>query len=572
MPAAAHHADPLLKKNAELTARLKVSEHSIDQLREQLADLATLQGAYKQLQSEHSRTIERKVLLEEEVRFLKAQLYGRSSEKSSTAVSPDQRMLFNEAEVLVAIAAADEAHANRTTPIEAHERKHSGGRKAIPEHFPRQVIVHDVPDEERYCGEGHERQERRRIGEEISEQYHFEPPKLWVEQHVRIKRACQQCHEGVKVAPVPPMLLPKSMAGASILAQVVTGKFVDGLPLYRQSRQFERLGLSLGTGTLAQWVNTIGGEKVVPLINLLHEEQLRESLILCDESTLQVLKSDKSPTSDHYMVVRAAGPPGRRIILFNYIPSRTLAAMKELFIGPDGPYQGRLLTDGLEIYDLLSEQMNLLHFTCNAHCRRYYTDAMKVSELPSGRSLARVAVEDYYAKLYAVERRIKALREERERAGGELSLQEVLSIRQQHSAPLMKAFKNWVDDLLPGIPPQSALGKALSYTINRFEKLSRFVDYPDVAMDTNYVEQQIRPFAVARKAFLFADTQAGARASANLYSLVSSAKANGVEPYAYLRYVFEQLPRATTVEQFEALLPWNVKAVLKERQRKASEL
>ena len=211
-------------------------------------------------------------------------------------------------------------------------------------------------------------------------------------------------------------------------------------------QQLKRQEVGLSPGVAGTWVNAVG-EAVLPLINLMHEELLAQPFLQMDETYLQVVRSEKAPASDHYMVVRAAGPPGRRIILFNYEPSRTVAALQNLLIGPQGPYTGKLLTDGLELYDTVAEALKLVHFGCLQHCRTYYHKAAKVTELPSGKNLARVAIDDYIGKVYAVERHIKELREEREKSGTTLPLETVLKIRQERSAPLMAAFKDWVEKL-----------------------------------------------------------------------------------------------------------------------------
>lgn len=564
MPAPLRHTH-ILDKNAELTARLKVSEESLRQVRQ----------AHEQLQAEHRQALERKMLLEEEVRFLKAQLYGRSSEKlPSQSVSPDQKMLFNEAEVLAAIAAAEAAEEERTTTVAAHERKarpHSGGREAIPSHLPRQDILHDLPTHEKWCTHEHEGVcwARERIGEETSERYHYEPPKVWVERHVYPKYACEHCHAGVKVAAAVKSILPKSNASPSLLAHLVTSKFDDGLPLYRICRQMERQDVLLSPGTVGTWVNTLGGEIVVPLINLMNDELLAHPLIQMDETYLQVLRSEKSPSSEHYMVVRCAGPPGRRIILFDYIPSRTAEVLKSLLVGADGPYRGKLLTDGLELYDIVAAQLRLEHFGCLQHCRTYYHKALKVTELPSGRALAGVAMREYLGPVFKIEQDIKDLRKQRERDGAVLTVEEVLKLRQEKSAPILTAFKRWVDDLLPGTPPQSALGKALAYTTHQWPKLVRHLEHAEVPIHNNDTENRIRPFAQGRRVWLFCHNPLGARASANLFSLVSTARANGLDPHAYLNLLFEQLPAADTLEAIEALLPWNVRAALPAARRAA---
>jgi transposase len=563
----------LLNKNTELAVRLQLSEEQNRLLREETQRLKQIEQAYERLKSEHQQTVERKVLLEEEVRWLKAQYYGRSTQQTDAAEeNSDQKMLFNEAEVLAAIEAAEEAHRERTTKVEAHERKHSpdSGRKAIPEHFPRIVIEHDLPAEQKMCTKCAVPHPLTHIGEETRECYRFEPPKISVEQHIRLTYVCEERHEAPITAPAPPVILPKSMASASLLAHVIKSKFDLGLPLYRVSQDLTRYRMDVGPGTLGTWVNTIGGEKVVPLINLMGEALLAESFIHIDETPLQVLRSDKAVGSDHYIVARAAGPPGRRIILYDYIASRTTAALKQLLVGPDGPYQGKLISDGLERYDEIAAQLNLLHFGCLTHCRTMFFKARKVSQLPSGRTLANAAMQDYIRPVYQVEGQIKALREQYQQRGETLPLETVRALRQEKSKPILEKFKAWVDELLPGTPPNSALGKALGYTSRQWPKLVRHLEHPEIPIDNNYIERQIKHYATGRKAWLFSYDAAGAQASANLFSLVMTCRANEVEPYAYLNYLFEHLPAATTVEQFEVLLPWNVKAVLDE-QKKTSQ-
>ncbi|MGH8195957.1 MAG: IS66 family transposase [Woeseiaceae bacterium] len=561
MLASSDRSQKLLDQNAELAARLKLLDRVAA---ERLEQLERERVASRKLKEELGRLTERAALLEEEVRWLKEQFFGRSSQQDAAVTNPDQGLLFNEAEVLAAIAAADAAHAARTKPIAAHERRHTGGRKAIPEHFPRIEIEHDLPEHEKLCTQCSVPHALTRIGEETRECYRYEPPKVSVERHVRPTYVCEERHEAPITAPAPPVILPKSMASPSLLAYLVTAKFVDGLPLYRVARQLERLGMELSPGTAGSWVNTVGGEKIVPLINLLNDALLAAPFIQIDETHLQVLRSDKAVGADHYIVVRAAGPPGRRIILYDYLPSRTTEGLKALLMGADGPYRGKLLTDGLERYDDIAAALKLEHFGCLQHCRAYYYKARKVSQLPGSRSLANVAIEDYIGKVYAVEKQIKALREAHECRGEALPLSTVLAWRQEKTKPVMEQFKAWVEKLQPATPPKSALGQAFSYTLNQWSKLERFLEHPEMPADNNYTEQQIKQFVIGRKAWLFAHDKVGAQASANLYSLTMTARANDIEPFAYLNNLFERLPAATTVEEVEALLPWNVKPGLQQ--------
>jgi transposase len=320
------------------------------------------------------------------------------------------------------------------------------------------------------------------IGAESTERYHFVPPRLEVWVQKRLKRACPCCHQGVKIAALPPHILPKSMATPSLLAHITVANFVDGLPLTRQSKQFERSKVSLGAGTMGLWVNTIGAQRLPPLMSLMHEAILAEPVLHCDETPLHVLKSEKPVASDHYMMVRAAGPPGRRIVLFNYEPNRNVAALKRLLTGPEGTYRGKLVADGLGLYESI-EADPAFAFTlcgCLAHARRGFDRALKVSASPSDHDLARVAIKDYIGKVYTFEREIANRREARERSGGTWSHEETHALRQQHAAPVMSAFRAWLDSHALSAPPTGALGKAIGYCLNQWTKLTRFLEHPEV--------------------------------------------------------------------------------------------
>jgi transposase len=486
---------------------------------------------------------ERVKLLEEENRWLKAQLFGRSSEKTPPEeLNPDQRWLFNEAEALAK--AAEGATASVTIP--AHERR-KRGRKKLPAELPRVEVVHDLPESEKVCAT--DGTALVRIGEEISEQLDFKPAQVRVIRNIRPKYACPGCRQGVHIAPVPLQLLPKSLATPALLAHITTAKFVDGLPLYRQEAQFHRLGVTLGRATMAGWMIQLGALHVVPIVNLLNEQLLEQPLIHFDETRLQVLKSDKAPTADHWMWVRAAGAPGGRIILFDYDPSRGGAVPLRLLQG----YHGILLTDGYEPYETVAQALGLVHAGCLAHARRRFEEARKASEHPA-ESHARIAL-DFIRELYLIER---PLWDKEQPAGPK----ERVQVRAERSAPIIKNFHAWLEALAPQVLPQSLLGKAVHYTLGQWPKLTVFLNHGEVPLDNNRLENSIRPFVLGRKGWLFSDTVPGARASANLYSLVETAKANNVEPHAYLSLLFAQLPHAKTVEDFERLLPWNVKAAL----------
>lgn len=485
-------------------------------------------------------------LLEEENRWLKAQLFARSSEKTPVEErSPDQAWLFNEAEALAK--ASESAPVSVTIP--AHERG-KGGRKKLSATLPRVDVIHDIAADQKLCAT--DGTPLTRIGEEISEQLDYKPAQVRVIRNIRPKYACPCCKTGVVIAPVPPQLLPKSLATPALLAQITTAKFVDGVPLYRQEPQFSRIGVPLGRATLAGWMIKLGGLHVVPIINLLHELMLTDSLIHCDETRLQVLKSDKAPTADHWIWVRASGPPGRRIILFDYDASRAGAVPKRLL----DDYRGILLTDGYEAYAAVARELNLVHAGCFAHARRKFDEARKAqSQQNAVDSHARIAL-DFIRQLYGVERALWD-------ADQPITPEHRLRVRMQLSVPVMARFHAWLEALAPQVLPQSLLGKAIHYTLGQWPKLTRFLSHGEVPLDNNRCENAIRPFVVGRKSWLFSDTVKGATASANLYSIVETAKANAVEPHAYLSTLFERLPYAKTVEDFEALLPWNANALVR---------
>jgi transposase len=477
----------------------------------------------------------RVVLLEEENRWLKAQLFGRSSEKTPPQErNPDQGWLFNEI-----IACLEKTAVSVMIP--AHERG-KRGRRRLSAHLPRTEVLHDLSDAEKVCPLDGSALER--IGEETSEQLEIVPAQARVIRHIRPKYVCPGCRSGVRIAPVPTAIFPKSLATPSLLAHICTGKFVDGTPLYRQEPQFERLGIPLGRATMSIWMIRLGASLIVPLINLMNELLLSEPVVHCDETRLQVLKSDKAPTADHWIWVRAAGPPGRRLVLFDYDPSRGGAVPVRLL----DSFRGVLVTDGYVAYDDAAEALGLTHAGCMVHARRYFDEARK-----TGSETARIAL-DFIGKLSLIERTLwDEVRS--------VTAEQRIEIRQQRSRPIMQELHTWLETLAPKVLPESRLGKAVHYTLGQWRKLSVFLTHGDVPMHNNRCENAIRPFVVGRKGWLFSDTVKGAIASANLYSLIETAKANDVEPFAYLSWLFERLPHLKSVEDFEAVLPWNAPAL-----------
>ncbi len=311
---------------------------------------------------------ERNRLLEEENRWLKAQLFGRSSEKTPIEDrNPDQGWLFNEIEVLAATA----TDTPETITIPAYDRAKRGRRKLSAD-LPRVEVVHDLSEADKVCPADGTTLER--IGEETAEQLEVIPAQIRVIRHIRPKYACPCCRSGVRIAAVPPSIFPKSIATPSLLAQITTAKFVDGVPLYRQEPQFGRLGIALGRGTMALWMIRLGGTFIVPLINLLNELLLAESGCPLRRDPAAGLEERQAPTADHWMWVRAAGPPGTTDRALRLRPLARRRVPRRLLDG----YRGILLTDGYGAYDGAAAALKLTHAGCMAHARRYFDEARKV--------------------------------------------------------------------------------------------------------------------------------------------------------------------------------------------------
>ena len=495
--------------------------------------------------TERDATIERLTrhaeLLQEQLNLAIARRYSARSEKGP---SP-QMGLFDEAEAEVeaerAALEAEEAPAVERV-VAGHIRKARGYRKPLPEALPRVDILHELPEDERQGPDG---QPMRVIGEEVSEQLDIVPATIRVLRHVRLKYGWgdEGGASGVKIAPLPPQPLPKTMASPGLLAHIVVSKYQDALPLYRQEQILTRIGVDLPRATLARWMVGVGTDLIQPLINLLRDRMLAHGTLSMDETPTQVLKEPgKSPQSQSYLWVQRGGPPEAPIILFDYDPSRSQEVPLRLLEG----FTGILQTDGYAAYGAVVRAQGLIHAGCVAHCRRKFDEVIKSQGKHRKKGLAEEALIQIQ-KLYAVEK-----------AARDMSPADRQRHREIHARPVWDTLRTWLSIHRPGVPPQSALGRALTYLANEWDKLVVYLTDGRIPIDNNATENALRPFCLGRKNWLFHDTVAGAQASANLYGLIETAKACGLEPYHYLRRIFTDLPKACTVEDFEALLPMNL--------------
>jgi len=467
--------------------------------------------------------------LEEALKQQRQQQFGASSEKTS----PDQLGLFNEAEVIAAETetAAEEA----AITVQSHARQKKP-RVSIPADLPREDIIYDLPDSEKVCP--HDGTELQCIGSDNHEQLDIVPAQVKVIRHKRLKYACPCCDQHIVTASKPKQPIEKSIASAGLLAFVATQKYCDALPLYRQSDIFNRLGIDLDRSNLANWMVKCG-ELVQPLINLMQDQLRERSVVHMDETTLQVLKEPgKTAQSNSYLWLIASFTR-QPITLFHYDPGRSQQVPIDLLDAS----VNTLMVDGYEWYQKACDDYEIKRLGCWAHARRKFMNAKKLQ--PKGKTGKADQALAWIQKLYLIEKQSKNDPPDKR-----------YQARQHKAKPIVDDIKQWLDKSLLHIPPKTALGKALQYLHNQWERLIGYLDDGLYPIDNNLAENAIRPFAVGRKNWLFANSQAGAKASANLYSLIQTAKANQLNPYEYLKHIFKELPNANTVEDIENLLPW----------------
>ena len=495
-------------------------------------DVVSLQKELRRVRAQLAATELKLACMWERWQLERHRLYGRSAEDASS-----QGELFNEVEMMAEpVVAADSQIPSETTTASKPSR---GGRRPLPTHLPRIEIVHALPETQRVCGCGCIQQE---IGRDVSEQLDIIPMRVQVLRHVRVRYACRCGDHAPVTTPLPAQPIPKSIASPGTLAMIATLKFVDGVPLYRiAQRVLQRTRADIPRQTLARWMIQLA-QLLRPLLNLLRETLHEGVLIHMDETTTQVLKEpDKPPESASYMWVQVGGPPQKPVILFNYDPRRAGSVPVRLLDG----WTGTLMTDGYDGYTAVVAASGITHLCCMAHARRRFIDAQRAQ--PSGKTGKADVAIGLIGKLYAIERRIaNAIPEIRRR------------VRQNESRAILDQLRRWLDESLPTVTPKSTLGGALAYLDKYWPRLTRYIEDPRWPIDNNAAENAIRPFVIGRNNWIFNDTPNGAHASAAIYSLIETARANGLEPYTYLRHVARQLPQAQSLLDMEALLPWNL--------------
>ncbi len=448
---------------------------------------------------------------------------------SSESYQGDGEVL-NEAEQL-----ADEEHTQPEAVQTEAKQPAKPRRPRIAAELPRVEIIHDIDDKTCACC-GHA---LHRMGEEVSEQIEFIPAQIRVIKNVRPKYSCRACeNQGtdvtIQIADVPPAIIPKSMATPSLLAQIISSKMHYGLPLYRQEKLFNQAGIELSRQTMSRWLITCA-DKLEPLLALMKATLLQQPALWADETTVNVLDVEKSTC---YMWVYGCGMEssvGPKLVLFDYQDGRGGKHPKAYLTD----YTGYLQVDGYAGY----EQTDATLVGCWAHARRKFMEAQKAQA--KGKTGKADWAINHIRKLYALESELKT-------QSADIRHQQ----RQERAKPLLKQLWDWLEKSKATVPKESLLGKAITYSQNQWPKLERYLEDGRLNIDNNRAERAIKPFVIGRKAWLFANTTSGAKASAALYSLVETAKINGLEPYDYLCRLFTELPNVTDREQLQKLLPY----------------
>ena len=496
---------------------------------------------YEGLKAENARLNQQVQWLLEGIKLSRRKLFGASSEKSSAA--EQLSFLFNEAEVYEDQAAATE---EETVPVSAHERRRRSGsvKDVLPENVPVDVVEHRLSEEERICEEcGTVMQE---IGKEVRRTLQIIPAQVRIREDWYYTYACQKCKLVAENTPVVkakknPAVIPGSFASPEAIAQIMTQKFVMGSPLYRQEQELERMGVHLSRQTMSGRILRAAQDWLKPVYECLHRELVQRQVLHADETTLQVLhEPGKSAHTDSYMwLYRTSGDTDRHIVLYEYQPNRKADHPKEFL----KDFSGYLHTDGYKGYHVLPEEIRVVG--CWAHARRYFDEALKV--LPAAQRNASQAHKGwaYCNQLFAIEDKLK-----------KCSPEERYHQRQKKAKPILDAFLRWAQSR--NAAPQSAFGKAIHYLLEQWPYLTAYLEDGRLEISNNRAERSIKPFVIDRKNFLFANTPGGAQGSAIIFSMIETAKENGLDPYQYLLHILQAAPKMNLERDVQQLLPWNV--------------
>ena len=476
--------------------------------------------------------------LTEAVLLLRKEKFGPSSEKTDKSID-GQLSIFNEAEVC----ADESAQEPISKEVRGYTRKHpKTKREEIIKDLPvREVLCEAHPDDIfcHRCGG-----DLKPLGKEtVREELEYIPAKLQIVRYVRMAYECPKCKKTdtpfIMKANTPTSLMNHSLASPSSVANVMYQKYVNSVPLYRQEKEWEQMGLSLSRATMANWIIRCSQDHFTPLFDYMHRQLLARDIVHCDETPVQVLKEEgRKPQSKSYMWLYRSGNDDRpEIILYDYQTSRSGDNAVNFLKG----FKGFVHTDGYSGYSKLTD---VTRCGCWAHLRRKFIEAIPSKSLTDKSTNAEIG-RDYCDKLFEIERTLKTL-----------SAKDRKEQRLKQAKPVLEAFWCWLENL--EVLKGSALGKAKTYALNQRPYMENYLLDGRCSISNNAAENAIRPFTVGRKNWLFADTPKGADASAAIYSIIETAKAHGLNLYTYLEYLLMYMPDWDhTDEYLEDLMPWS---------------
>ncbi len=362
-----------------------------------------------------------------------------------------------------------------------------------------------------------------------------------LEQRREVVACPKGCDKAIVTAPVPAHVLPKAKVTEEFLAFLITSKLDDRQPLYHLEKQLsERHGISCSRQTMARWLIDLM-EPLQPIYNLLKDEIIDYDIATCDATSLQVLNEPgRCAETKSYVYCTRGGPPDESVILYDYNDKEHKQFINGWFSG----FAGYLHVDGDNFFDLVGEETATL-VNCNVHARRKFEP---IAQSAKSKGIAKEALL-FYKNLYKIERDAK---------NQNLMPAQRYQLRQEKSKPMMEKFKHWLEEVYPTTLPQSPLGKAINYCLKLWPGLTRFLDDGRLDIDNNLTEQEIKPFVIARKNFLFCASVDGANALCMHFGIIRTAKHHGLDPYHYYVKLLKNLPLCNTVDDYEKLLPWNI--------------
>ena len=493
-----------------------------------------------QAQGERISALEKQVeQLMEAIRLSRKKLFGSSSEKMSGNGYEQMSLLFNEAEAYLSV-----PEKNETTSVAAHTRQKRSSKleEVLPEDVPVEIVEHRINTEDLECPScGSEMIE---IGKEVRRSLVMIPAQVKIREDWYYTYACKTCKEETPVAKTEkePSVIPGSYSSAEAIAHIMVQKFVMGSPLYRQEQEWNRQGVKLSRQTMSNWILRAAEDWLKPVYEELHRKLVQHKVLHADETTLQVLREPwKSAQSKSYMwLYRTSGDAEHPIVLYEYSPNRKPKNAEEFL----EDFKGWLHADGYPGYHSLPEQIRVVG--CWAHARRKFDEA--VNSLPKQEQAGSAALEGqrYCNALFALEKELAGLTGEKR-----------YKQRQERAKPILDALLAWAET--KKAPPKSALGKALHYLREQWPWLIRYLEDGRLEISNNRAERSIKPFVMDRKNFLFANTPNGAQGSAIIFSMIETAKENGLDPFHYLVWVLQSTPgmNKTAPDWAAALMPEN---------------